>query len=71
VIVAGAITKGEIQLGRRWLMGLFLCGNLSMPYVPLAYLDDPADCAVWRYMNLEKSFYPRARQRLHPCFDSG
>ena len=25
-----------------------------MPYVPLDYLDDPADCPVWRYMNLEK-----------------
>jgi hypothetical protein len=25
-----------------------------MPYVSLPYLDDPVDCPVWRYMNLEK-----------------
>ena len=25
-----------------------------MPYVSLPYLDDPANCSVWRYMNLEK-----------------
>jgi hypothetical protein len=25
-----------------------------MPCVAFPYLDDPADCSVWRYMNLEK-----------------